>query len=237
MSNVLVFLGTVLMLILAVFLLHKFRKRESLSYADLSSPLPPLKLDVGVSQLVDPEKDILGVASSSSKTPTSKVRTSKVKDRQSRPIQESVSWLALVRELKKRGELQDAFDICVSAYPLKGAFKQSCVIARMMIKEQLKAGRMIDRELELLYNAAVLAAFFYGENCELSPIPSNRLRGCNRDIWQAIPFKYSEIGFEFLSLLAPNDTKLIVSHWGAAESHSRVRSLYAEYWQAIDGNS
>lgn len=237
MLDVLVFLGAGLSLILTVFLLHKFRKRESLAYADLSSPLSSLKLDIGASQLLDPARDILGVSDSSSRTTANKRATSKVKDYPERLIQEDVSWRTLVRNLKKRGELQQAFDICVSVYPLKGAFKQSCVLARIMIKDRLNAGRTIDRELQLLYSAAALAAFFYDERCELSPIPSNRLRAINRQLWESIPFKYSEIGFEFLTLLVPNDIKLIIGHWGSTETHIRVRNLYTEYWRVLVGKS
>lgn len=233
MLDVLVFLGAGLSLILTVFLLHKSRKRESLAYAELSSPLSPLKLDIGASQLLDPAMDILGVSDSSPLTTANKEAMPKVKDCPERLIQKNVSWRTLVRNLTKRGELQQAFDICVSAYPLKGALKQSCVIARMMIKDRLIAGRTIDRELQLLYNAAALAAFFYDEGCELSPIPSNRLRATNRQLWESIPFKYSEIGFEFLTLLVPNDIKLIIGHWGGAETHNRVRNLYTEYWRVL----
>lgn len=233
MLDVLVFLGAGLTLTLILSLLHRLRKRESLVSADLSSPLPPLKLDIGTSQLVDPEKDILGVSSWSLQPSVHSGSGPKVREYQSQLNQESDSWLAKVRDLKKRGELQQAFDICVSAYPLKSAFKQSCVIARMMIKEQLNAGRMIDREVAVLYKTAALAAFFYDEKSELVPIPKSRLRRSNRQMWEDIPFKYSEIGFEFLSLLAPNDIKLIISLWGPAETHNRVRSLYAQNWQTL----
>ena len=50
--------------------------------------------------------------------------------------------------------------------------------------------------------------------------------------WRSLRFDYTHLGCENLPLLTATDRKLIREAWGEPETHTTLRALYPEVWNA-----
>ncbi len=216
-----------LVLILTIYLLHKHREKESVASVDRTTPLPPLAHGFGRSFEVGAEEDILGLTSQG-------VLATVVPSTEQEVPETSLtaSWQDLVRELRIRGDYERALEVCIGAYPLMGAFKQSCPLIRAIIKQRKDLGLSVDDELRLLYRTCALAAFFHAKG-EARQLSSRKLRLVDHQIWEAIQFSYAEIGFEYIYLLTDTDIKMFIEAWGPPETHVQVRTFYAGNWELL----
>ncbi|MES3006375.1 MAG: hypothetical protein V4751_01235 [Pseudomonadota bacterium] len=218
-------------LILTIYLLHKHREKESMASVDRTTPLPPLEHGLETSFLVEAAEDILGLASRGVLRAVDPSTTEEVTT-MSHKTSPATSWQDFVRELRIRGDYERALEVCIEAYPLRGAFRQSCPLIRAIIKQRKDSSLSIDDELHLLYRTSALAAFFHAKG-DTRQLSSRKLRFVNCQIWKTIQFPYAEIGYEYLDLVTDADIKMFIEAWGLPETHVQVRTLYEKDWALL----
>lgn len=237
MISVLVFLAMSTLLVLAVYLLSKHRRNEFIATVDLASPLPPIKLEDGHAIFVEMEEELLAEHPivAGALNPNKFTSTIVASSLDATPVDSGSknSWENVVREFKKNGECLNALEVCINAYPLIGALRQSCIILRAMMKQNKKSGASNEKELLLIYRACVLADFFHGSGSEVPQMSVFRLKRVERQDWEGISLSYRQIGFMYLELLSPSDIKMLIDAWGPPDSHLHARQINMNAWEAI----
>lgn len=207
-----VFLGVfsaIVLLALIVYALHKFQQKEKEESVDRNSPLPPLPLP----QVLDDN------------------------GRATRRAPDEKDWSLEVKSLKKSGQFRAALDVCKSAYPQMGAFKQACVLLRAEIREERRRGNNVQDCLTELYRVSAMAAFFHEKIIGSPAISASILKGLEYADFEHLAMPYKQLGHEHLKLLTPTDIKMLDDMWGPADSHQHVRELHHVAWQEALANS
>lgn len=207
-----VFLGVfsaIALLALIVYALHKFQQKEKEESVDRNSPLPPL-----------PPPQMLDDGG-----------------RASRRVQDEKDWSLEVKSLKESGQFRAALDVCKSAYPQMGAFKQACVLLRAEIREERRRGKSVQECLAELYRVSAMAAFFHEKIADSPAISASTLRSFRCADFDHLVMPYKQLGHTHLKLLTPTDIKMLEDMWGPADSHQHVREFHHVAWQEVLANS
>ena len=199
------FFSAIALLALIVYALHKFQQKEKKESVDRNSPLPPL--------------------------PLQKIFDDSAPGR--RRIPENKNWQLLVRNLKDGGQIRQALDVCICAYPQMGAFKQACVLLRAEVREAKRRGTDPHRSLSELYKTSAMAAFFHGKIAGSAVIPASAFKNLRYGDFEHLSMPYKELGYVYLKLLTPTDIKVMEEVWGAPDSHRHVREFHEVAWQQV----
>lgn len=203
-----VFLGiisAIALLALIVYALHKFQQIEKEESVDRNSPLPPL-----------PSHQVLD------DSPANPM-----------PAHAERDWQQLAKELKENGQLRQALEVCESAFPQMGAFKQACVLLRAEIREAKRAGKSIEQCLAQLYKVCAMAALFHDRNPGTPVIPSSALKNIRYADFANLPMPYKDLGYAHLKLLTSTDRKMLEAIWGEPDTHQHAREFHKDAWLRI----
>ena len=151
----------------------------------------------------------------------------------------SKHWLDECQELKNRGELEAALQLCQKMYPQMQAFEQQAIIRRTQIREARKNGDPQDKLLTALYQTATQASCLHDRVKELPNPPANRklAKLLPRERLEALDMPYHSIGYRSLRLLTRTDQKWLVKAWGEPEQHQSARLHHAALWHELSGNA
>ncbi|MGB4248200.1 MAG: hypothetical protein WBJ75_10820 [Pseudohongiellaceae bacterium] len=201
----LVIISAIALLTLIVYALHKFQQKEKEESVDRNSPLPPLPLHQTLDDAVS-DKD----------------RPSADKD-----------WQLLVKELKEGGQIRQALDVCMAAYPQMGAFKQACVLLRAEVRDARRRGASPQESLAELYRVSAMAALFHEKVPGTPVIPANVLKNIKYADFRHLLMPYKDLGYAHLKLLTPTDLKIMDEIWGAPNNHRHVREFHEAAWSQV----
>lgn len=129
--------------------------------------------------------------------------------------------------------LQKRYDLAIERLPLPAFFREAVTVLRMDIKQQIKNGEDYLAHLQRLYNLAVWFSFCDMSREERVPcvgfVIFEHIIG---SVITSLPFTYSEIGYEKLSLLKKTDVRLLVKNYGEPENHTTLNEKYRTLWES-----
>ena len=224
-------LAAIGLLALIVWALHRNQRIENQESVDRNLPLPPIELKQSDANELSDVEDMLGIEPESSPAPRPAPVTTKVElgDAVASPDQ----WLVRSRECASQGDFEAALQLCESALPQMGAFRQSCVVLRAQIRELKKKRQSYSHALELLYQLAAQADFFHGKTPNTKALPPSAVKQIDYAAWKAISSPYAVLGYKHVSLLTKTDAKWLVQEWGEPESHGYMRELHLAQWNTL----
>lgn len=223
------------LLILIVWVLHRYQQKENEESVDRRVPLPPIELrETQDEELTDPE-DILGLTPTDKAKPTTAPAITPALDEQepTPPSQAPDHWLELSRSQQANGDYAGALASCHAALPQMGAFRQSCLVLRAQIREQNKAKEDIAPSLGQLYQLIALADFFHGKIAGSKPLTVNASKRVAFEPFATLTSPYAELGYEHLSLLTKTDIKWLTQTWGEPKQHRHMRELHQNRWDTL----
>lgn len=141
-------------------------------------------------------------------------------------------WADEIKKLRKKPN--ERLSASLRALPLPGAFRESAIALRALIREKRKAKEDCERELAFLYGLAALNSFMlpYSERLDepgfnvFESIPAKTLFG--------LPFTYHKLGAEKLELLNKTDRKWFQEAWGEPDCHTTLYSLHSDVWRRYE---
>ncbi|MCI5105749.1 MAG: hypothetical protein MRY76_03465 [Pseudomonadales bacterium] len=235
----------VILLSATVYGLHRYQTMEVEYNVDRSTPLPPLESDEAGFADSAPDAETEAKTSKSAaradkgqaaqaggKTAQRSSVSSNRSAKASKASTSSQGWLNEVAELKKKGELQQAMQVCKQEFPLWGAYNQACIIERLRLK-QCKDKAEQESILHRLYQLAASAELLHdkSENAEhLTPI---QLKSLDLSKLAEIRHDYSEIGYAHLRLIRKSDVKSMIGSWGRPNQHQLPRQVHSHWWQTF----
>lgn len=223
------------LLILIVWVLHRYQQKENEESVDRRVPLPPIELrESNDEELTGPE-DILGLAPTDKAEPTLTpvVTPTTVEKDFASPAQASDQWLELSRTQQASGDYTGALASCHAALPQMGAFRQSCLVLRAQIRDQKKAKKEISPSLEQLYQLVALADFFHGKTENSKPLSVSASKRVAFESFVALESPYADLGYEHLNLLTKTDIKWLTQTWGEPKQHRHMRELHQNRWDTL----
>jgi len=224
-------LAAIGLLVLIVWALHRNQHRKNEESVDRNLPLPPIELkQAAVTEMSDIE-EMLGIEPESSPAPrpAPSVEPAELANAPASPDQ----WLVRSRECLAQGDFEAALELCNSALPQMGAFRQSCVVLRAQIRDLKKKRQSYTGALEQLYLLAAQADFFHGKTPNTKTLPANTIKQIDYSAWKSLSSPYAVLGFEHVSLLTKTDAKWLVQQWGEPDSHSFMRELHLAQWDSL----
>lgn len=224
-------LAAIGLLALIVWALHRNQRIENQESVDRNLPLPPIELKQSDANELSDVEDMLGIEPESSPAPRPAPVTTKVElsDTVASPDQ----WLVRSRECASQGDFEAALQLCESALPQMGAFRQSCVVLRAQIRELKKKRQSHSHALEQLYQLAAQADFFHGKTPNTKALAPSAVKQIDYAAWKALSSPYAVLGYKHVSLLTKTDAKWLVQEWGEPESHGYMRELHLAQWNTL----
>ncbi|MBU1362155.1 MAG: hypothetical protein KJ901_25795 [Gammaproteobacteria bacterium] len=224
-------LAAIGLLVLIVWALHRNQRIENQESVDRNLPLPPIELKQSDANELSDVEDMLGIEPESSPAPRPAPVAAKVElsDSVASPDQ----WLVRSRECASQGDFEAALQLCESALPQMGAFRQSCVVLRAQIRELKKKRHSHSHALEQLYQLAAQADFFHGKTPNTKALAPSAVKQIDYAAWKALSSPYAVLGYKHVSLLTKTDAKWLVQEWGEPESHGYMRELHLAQWNTL----
>jgi hypothetical protein len=231
----------VVLLSATVYGLHRYQTMEVEYNVDRSTPLPPLEADEAGFADTDPDAGAeertskpatsadKGAAQAGAKTAR---RRSANSSKPARPKASSQGWLNEVAELKKKGELQQAMQLCEQEFPLWGAYNQACIIERLRLK-QCKDKAEQESILNRLYQLAASAELLHDKSENAEHLTPAQLKSLDLSKLAEIKHDYMEIGYAHLRLIRKSDVKSMIGSWGRPNQHQLPRQVHSHWWQAF----
>lgn len=223
-------LAAIGLLVLIVWALHRNQRIENQESVDRNLPLPPIELKQSDANALSDVEDMLGIEPAS---PVSRPAPSTMKVEPTDAVVSPDQWLVRSRECVAQGDFEDALQLCESALPQMGAFRQSCVALRAQIRELKKKQQPYTDALEQLYQLASQADFFHGKTPNTKALPPSAVKQIDYAAWKALSSPYAVLGYKHVSLLTKTDAKWLVQEWGEPESHGYMRELHLAQWNTL----
>ncbi|MEQ8955500.1 MAG: hypothetical protein RL120_15320, partial [Gammaproteobacteria bacterium] len=143
------------------------------------------------------------------------------------------NWLARVNELKKRGQLDRALELCTREFPLWSAYNQACILYRAKIKQAEDAGEAVETLLRTLYRTAAQAEMLHEVTAGSAKLRLEQLRRLDLSRLSDLEFPYQDIGYTQLRLVRKHDIRMMQGLWGRPRQHSTPRQLHETTWKAM----
>ena len=214
-------LAAIGLLVLIVWALHRNQRIENQESVDRNLPLPPIELKQSDANELSDVEDMLGIEPEPSPAP------------RPAPVASPDQWLVRSRECASQGDFETALQLCESALPQMGAFRQSCVVLRAQIRELKKKRQSHSHALEQLYQLAAQADFFHGKTPNTEALPPSAVKQIDYTVWKTLSSPYAVLGYKHVSLLTKTDAKWLVQEWGEPESHGYMRELHLAQWNTL----
>lgn len=129
-----------------------------------------------------------------------------------------------------RGEPVARLQLAIQNLPLPGAFRESVIAIRSLIRVKRKNLDVHQDELALLYWLAVIDSFSIPYSEILRAPGYNVIKSIPGEVIKNLSFTYYELGYNKLTLLNATDIKWIVELWGEPQHHSTLNISHNEIW-------
>lgn len=124
--------------------------------------------------------------------------------------------------------------LAIENLPLPAAFREAAIATRALIRERIKRGEEFKEELTLLYWLAAVNSFLIPYSEVLQEPGYNVIQAIPGKTIKSLPFTYSELGYEQLTLLKKTDVKWIEKAWGLPSSHSTLNKMHIDLWKEFE---
>ena len=118
--------------------------------------------------------------------------------------------------------------------PLPEAFREAAIAVRSLVRTKRKLRVDFNEELTLLYWLAAVNSFSVPYSEVLKEPGYNVIQTIPGKTIRTLPFTYSELGHEHLTLLSKTDVKWIEEAWGAPTSHTTLHTMYIDLWKEFE---
>jgi hypothetical protein len=232
----------VVLLSATVYGLHRYQTMEVEYNVDRSTPLPPLEADeAGFADSEAETESEVNTGKPEARADTGQTpqagakpaqRSSASKNKAAKARTSSQGWLNEVAELKKKGELQQAMQVCEQEFPLWGAYNQACIIERLRLK-QCKDKAEQETILNRLYQLAASAELLHDKSEDAEHLTPVQLKSLDLSKLAEIKHDYREIGYAHLRLIRKSDVKSMIGSWGRPDQHQLPRQVHSHWWQTF----
>ena len=144
--------------------------------------------------------------------------------------QNQSNWRQLALEMRKKNQIEPAFNLCESKFPLYTAYREATLILKSILQNEGLSQTKVQRTLSQLYKIAAIAELIYMKKSAGGTLLPDKLKTMDITLLHKIPFDYNKLGYLELPLLKKQDTRLLVSHWGEPDKHDSPRNLYESHF-------
>ena len=147
-------------------------------------------------------------------------------------LQNGTFWADRIKQF--RDQPTERLRLAIENLPLPAAFREAAIATRALIREQIKRGEDFKEELTLLYWLAAVNSFLIPYSEVLKEPGYNVIQTIPGKTIKSLPFTYSELGYEQLTLLKKTDVKWIEKAWGTPSSHSTLNKMHIDLWREFE---
>lgn len=141
-------------------------------------------------------------------------------------------WYDLSKESKDNP--MKRFEAGVAGLPLPGAFKESALGLRGIIRDKIKANESYEDYLKELYTLAVWQSFSMKYSERAGTLGHNILERIPGSKIAKLKCDYQDIGYKHLDLINKTDAKRLVAIWGEPKSHTTLLDFHSDLWKKYE---
>ena len=215
MMNLLLLLIFLTSVILCVYSLNRYNDSIRQQNRKRSQPLPPMgNLETKSTNKIEGKDKKISIVTNQIPTPS----------------KNQSNWRQLALEMRKKNQIEPAFNLCESKFPLYTAYREATLILKSILQNEGLSQAKIQRTLSQLYKIAAIAELIYAKKSAGGTLLPDKLKTMDITLLHKIPFDYNKLGYLELPLLKKQDTRLLVSHWGEPDKHDSPRNLYESHF-------
>lgn len=147
-------------------------------------------------------------------------------------IEQNAFWADEIQ--KEKNNPAERLAMALRNLPLPAAFREAAKALRQVIRAARSARESVNEPLTMFYNLAAAESFVSASAYieELLEPAFNAIEMLSENDWRSLRFEYAHLGYERLPLLNKTDRRWMREAWGEPETHTTLRALSSEIWNA-----